>query len=83
MNGVASELTICSPYACDQVSALAPATGMTTTQVVEEALHSYSPPVASPTGNLVRRGALWVRPGTSKVALESTNAALDASRGER
>lgn len=83
MNGVASELTIRSPYACVRASALARATGMTTTQVIEEALRAYTPPIASPTGKLVRRGALLVRPDTSKVALEAANAALDASRGER
>ena len=83
MNGVASELTIRSQHACYRVSVLPRATGMTTTQVVDEALRSHSPPVASPTDNIVRRTVLWVRHGMSKAALESANAALDASRGER
>lgn len=62
---------------------LARATGMTTTQVVEEALRAYTPPVAAPPGKLVRRGALLIRPGGKAVTLEAANAALEASRDER
>jgi hypothetical protein len=56
---------------------------MSTTQIVEEALRAYTPPVASVPGKLVRRGELLVRPGGERVTLDEANAALDASRDER
>lgn len=56
---------------------------MTTTQVVEEALRAYTPPVASPPGKLVRRGVLLVRPGGDAVTLDAANTALEASRADR
>lgn len=83
MNRPATQLNVRSPYARARAAALARATGMTTTQVVEEALRAYSPPIASPPGKLVRRGELLVRPGGGKVTLEAANAALDASRADR
>lgn len=80
----ATQLNVRSPYARERAAWLARATGMTTTQVVEEALRAYTPPpVASPPGKLVRRGVLLVRPGKGTVTLEAANAALDASRAER
>jgi hypothetical protein len=78
----ATQLNVRSPYARARASALARATGMTTTQVVEEALRAYAPPVASPPGKPVRRGTLLVRPGGDQVTLDEANAALAASRGE-
>jgi hypothetical protein len=83
MNRSATQLNVRSPYARERAGSLARATGMTTTQVVEEALRAYTPPVSAPPGKLVRRGALLVRPGGGKVTLEAANAALDASRGDR
>jgi hypothetical protein len=83
MNRPATQLNVRSSYARDRAAALARATGMTTTQVVEEALRAYTPPVAAPPGALVRRGALLVRPGGDPVSLDAANAALDASRAER
>ena len=83
MTRAATQLNVRSPYARKRAAALAQATGMTTTQVVEEALRAYTPPIASPPGKLIRRGALLVRPGTGKVTLDAANAALDASRNER
>lgn len=83
MTRAAPQLNIRSPYARERASAIARATGMTATQVVEEALRAYTPPVASPIGALVRRGKLLVRPGGGPVTLEATNAAIEASRTER
>lgn len=78
-----TQLNVRSRYARERAAALARATGMTTTQVVEEALRAYVPPVATPLGKLVRRGAILVRPGGNRVTLAAANAALDASRDER
>jgi hypothetical protein len=83
MNRAATQLNVRSSYARERAAALARATGMTTTQVVEEALRAYSPPVTAPSGQLERRGPLLVRPGGAKVTLAAANAALDASRDER
>ena len=83
MDRADTQLNVRSPYARTRAAALARATGMTTTQVVEEALRAYSPPIASPPGKLVRRGPLLVRPGGGKVTLEAANAALAASRHDR
>jgi Rv0623-like transcription factor len=84
MNRPATQLNVRSPYARERAAALARATGMTTTQVVEEALRAYTPPVAVPPGRLVRRGKLLVMPGGDRIiTLEETNAAINASRNER
>lgn len=83
MNRPSTQLNVRSRYARERAAMLARATGMTTTQVVEEALRSYTPPLAAPQGKLVRRGVLLVRPGGSKVTLAAANAALDASRNDR
>ncbi len=85
MNRSTAQLNVRSPYARERAAVLAQATGMTTTQVVEEALRAYTPPVAEPHGKLVRRGPLLVLPGTGKgkVSLAAANAALEASRDER
>ena len=83
MNRTATQLNVRSPYARQRAAALARETGMTTTQVVEEALRAYTPPIVSPPGKLIRRGPLLVRPGGSRITLKAANAALDASRDER
>lgn len=83
MTRAAAQLNVRSDYARKRAAALAQATGMTTTQVIEEALRAYTPPAAVPPGKLVRRGSLLVRPGNGKVTLEAANAALDASREGR
>jgi hypothetical protein len=83
MTRPATQLNVRSRYARERAAMLARTTGMTTTQVVEEALRAYTPPVATPPGQLVRRGALLVRPGSGTVTLDAANAALDASRSDR
>ncbi len=69
-------------FARDRVHALSKLTGMTASEVIEDALRGYVPPgLPANTGKLVRRGALLVRPSTGKrITLEEANDALDRSR---
>lgn len=83
MTRPASQLNVRSAYAKDRAAMLARTTGMTTTQVVEEALRAYTPPLPMAPGSLTRRGTLLVRPGGARVTLEAANAALDAAREDR
>lgn len=64
---------------------LARQTGMTTTQVVEEALRAYLPPVVENVpARLVRRGAILVMPAElRRVSLEEADATLEEVRNER
>lgn len=83
MNRPDPQLNIRSAYARQRAAALSQATGMTATQVVEEALRAYTPPVATAPGGLERRGPLLVRPGGDTVSLAAANAAVDAARSDR
>jgi len=76
------QLNVRSAFARDRVHALTRLTGMTASEVIEDALRGYVPPgVPANTGKLVRRGALLVRPATGKsISLEEANDALDRSR---
>jgi len=76
------QLNVRSAFARERVHALSKLTGMTASEVIEDALRGYVPPgVPANTGKLVRRGALLVRPSSGKaVSLESANEALDRSR---
>lgn len=76
------QLNVRSAFARARAQELARLTGMTATQIVEDALRGYVPPgTASKVGKLVKRGPLLVRPsGGAKVSLEEANAALDAVR---
>lgn len=60
-------------------------TGMTTTQVVEEALRAYLPaPEARVPAGLLRKGAFLVKPTNGQpMSLENVNAALDGVRLKR
>ena len=80
-----TQLNIRSRFARERASALAAQSGLTVTQVVEEALRSFHPPVdRPPLGPLVRKGALLVKPSDEqRVSLEDANAALDGVRTER
>lgn len=81
-----AQLNIRSPYARERVRELVHRTGMTATQVVEEALRAYTPPppVEERTGRLVRKGRLLVMPanGRKPVTIEETQAAIEAVRTE-
>ena len=76
------QLNVRSAFAHGRVHALAKLTGMTASEVVEDALRGYVPPgFPANTGKLVPRGALLVRPSTGKtISLEDANKALSQSR---
>ena len=80
--GERTQLNIRSGFARKRAHELARRTGMTATQVVEDALRGYVP-TALPTrvGRLVRRGPVLVCPAAgAKVSLKAANAALEATR---
>ncbi len=79
-----AQLNIRSAFARARANALAKLTGMTTTQVVEDALRGYVPAggdVDVGGETLVRNGRVWVIPAKGRtVTLDEANAALDAVR---
>ncbi len=80
-----TQLNIRSRFACERAAALAAHSGMTITQVIEEALRCFHPPVErSPAGFLVRKGALLVKPSDQgRISLQDANLALEEVRTER
>jgi hypothetical protein len=76
------QLNVRSTFARERARELAKLTGMTATQVVEEALRAYSPPGgASAPGRLVRRGPILVRPSNGEtISLADAEAALNDVR---
>ena len=78
----AAQLNIRSSFARTRVQELARLTGVTVTQIVDDALRGYVPPSTPASLNgLVQRGSLLVRPRRdSTVSLEEAIAALDATR---
>lgn len=81
----ATQLNIRSRFARERAAQLARQTGMTTTQIVEEALRAYLPTAEGAVGaRLVREGGILVKPGGGKaVSLEDADAALDEVRVAR
>lgn len=80
------QLNIRSRFARERAAVLAHETGMTTTQVVEEALRAYVPPPPDPASpRLIRKGPILVlsSQGRRVVTLEEANAMLEATRTER
>ncbi len=80
-----AQINIRSTFVRNRVSALVQRTGMTATQIVEEALRAYVPPVVdAPHGRLVRKGPLLVMTGGKRVTRAETDAVIEAARlGER
>ena len=76
------QLNVRSAFARERVHALSKLTGMTASEVIEDALRGYVPPgLPANTGKLVRRGTLLMRPATGKtISLEEANDALERSR---
>jgi hypothetical protein len=76
------QFNVRSAFARARAHELARLTGMTATQVVEDALRGYVPPgVPAEAGQLVRRGPLLVRRAIgAPVSLDEANAALDQVR---
>ena len=79
------QLNIRSRYARDRVAELVRQTGLTATQVVEEALQAYSPPLEdAPPAGLVRRGRILVMPASGRpVTVADVEETLDEIRNER
>ena len=76
-----AQINIRSTFVRDRVTALVQRTGMTATQVVEEALRAYAPPVAEPPhGRLVRKGPLLVMTGGKRVTHAETDAIIQEVR---
>jgi hypothetical protein len=76
------QFNVRSAFARQRAHELAKQTGMTATQVVEDALRGYVPPGAEhKEGRLVRRGAILVRPADgAEVSFAEAEAALNAAR---
>jgi hypothetical protein len=77
-----TQFNVRSAFARRRAHELAKLTGMTATEVVEDALRAYVPPAtAAKVGRLVARGPVLVLPAAkSKVSLAQANAALEATR---
>lgn len=80
-----AQFNVRSAFARARAREIAEATGMTVTQVVEDALRAYAPPTPrTGVGLLVRRGPVLVIPaGDRRVGLDEAEEALDATRRER
>ncbi len=78
-----AQLNIRSAYARNRAREIARRTGMTATQIVEDALRGYVPPGASePVDGLVRRGLILVKPAQGRrITQDEANQALEAVRG--
>lgn len=78
-----AQLNIRSAYARNRAREIARRTGMTTTEIVEDALRGYVPPVApEPVEGLVRRGRVLVKPAQGRhVTQDEADQALEAVRG--
>lgn len=78
----AVQFNIRSEFARTRAHELARQTGMTATEVVEDALRAYAPGANEvPPHGLVRRGSLLVIPARGRtITLEEANAALEAVR---
>ncbi len=76
------QFNVRSSFARQRAHELAKLTGMTATQVVEDALRGYVPPgVEHKTGRLVRRGPILVRAADgAKVPFAEAEEALNAVR---
>jgi len=76
-----TQFNVRSAFARRRAHELAKLTGMTATEVVEDALRAYVPATAAKVGRLVARGPVLVLPAAkSKVSLAQANAALEATR---
>ena len=78
-----AQLNIRSAYARTTARDLARRTGMTTTEVIEDALRGYVPlAVPQPIHGLVRRGPLLIMPANGRhVTQDAADQALAAVRG--
>lgn len=78
------QLNIRSRFARDRAAGLARETGMTVTQIIEEALRAYQPAQKAARGGLVRKGPILVRPGDGRmISASETDSLIDEVRNER
>ncbi len=77
-----TRFNIRSAFARKRAHELARQTGMTATEIVEDALRGYVPAAIAPRfDKLVQRGPVLVLPAAgSKISLKDANAALEAVR---
>lgn len=78
-----TQLNIRSAFARARAHDIARRTGMTATEVVEDALRGYVPPAGpKKVGSLVRRGPVLFRSASAgrRISLTEANEALDAAR---
>ncbi len=77
-----AQFNVRSEYARARAHELARLTGMTATQVVEEALRGFVPPGATPEpAGLVRRGPILVKPAKgTRISQDQADAALSEVR---
>jgi hypothetical protein len=77
-----TQFNVRSAFARKRAHELAKLTGMTATEIVEDALRAYVPPgPKSKVQGLTQHGPILVlSAGNSKVKLRDANAALDAAR---
>jgi hypothetical protein len=78
----ADQLNVRSVFARTRATQLGKRTGMSTVQVVEEALRAYQPaPVAIPAGGLIEKHGLLVkRKGRAQITQAQIDAELDDMR---
>ena len=77
------QFNIRSAYARRRAHELAGQTGMTASQVVEEALRAFAPSAGAPVGRLVQKGPLLVLPASgASISLEDAEDALRELREE-
>lgn len=76
------QLSVRSPFARARASRLAKLTGMTITEVVEDALRAYqpAPQPARPSGLIEKGGLLVIPAGRAKVTQAQVDAELDDIR---
>lgn len=79
----ADQLNVRSVFARTRASQLAKRTGMSTVQVVEEALRAYQPPPTGlrPGGLVEKHGLLVKRKGQAQVTRRQVDAELEKIRG--
>ena len=77
-----TQLNIRSAYARARTREIASRTGMTATEVVEDALRGYVPPfLPEPIDGLVRHGPVLVKPAQGRrITQDKANQALEAVR---
>ena len=78
-----TQFNVRSAFAKARARELAELTGMTVTQIVEDALRGYVPPgiPANVPEGMIRKGPLLILPSRGrKITLAETNAEIEASR---